>query len=128
MITKEEFIKFIKAYEEFEEGIDNLGTFLGGNRSYGVNLWDSSWVDAVCKMWDNFIYSHFTEEGCDLINWWKFEDVDHIITQEVKPDLFNGKSSIKEYDVNNIEDLWNYLIKFPSDYFKQDLKESKANV
>ena len=127
MINKEEFIKFIKAYEEFEEGIDNLGNFLGGDRLYGINLWESNWVDAVCKMWDQFMYSHFTEEGSDLINWWKFEDVDHIITQTVSPDLFNGKSEI-EYDVNDIEDLWNYLIKFSSDYFKQDSKESKANV
>ena len=127
MITKEEFIKFIKAYEEFEEGIDNLENFLSGGERHGVNLWDSNWVDAVCKMWDQFIYSHFTEEGSDLINWWKFEDVDHIITQTVSPDLFNGKSKI-EYDVNNIEDLWNYLTKFSSDYFKQDLKENKANV
>ena len=128
MINKKEFVQFIQAYEEFEKGIDNLGKFLSGGRSYRVNLWESEWVDAVGKMWDNFIYSHFTEVGSDLINWWKFENVDHIITQEVNPDLFNDKSEIKEYDVNNIEDLWNYLIKFPSDYFKQDLKESKANV
>ena len=127
MITKEEFIEFIQAYEEFEEGIDNLGKFLSGDRLHGVNLWDSNWVDAVCKMWDQFMYSHFTEEGSDLINWWKFEDVNHIITQTVSPDLFNGKSEI-EYNVNNIEDLWNYLTKFSSDYFKQDLKEYKANV
>lgn len=127
MVTKEEFVKFIQAYEEFEEGIDNLGKFLSGDRLYRVNLWDSNWVDAVCKMWDNFMYSHFTEVGIDLINWWKFENVDHIITQTMSPDLFNGKSEIK-YDVNNIEDLWNYLTKFSSDYFKQDLKEYKTNV
>jgi len=127
MISKEEFIDFIEAYEEFEEGIDNLGSFLSGGESYRVNLWDSNWVDAVCKMWDNFMDSHFTEEGSDLINWWKYEDVDHIITQTVAPDLFNGKSEI-EYDVNDIEDLWNYLTKFSSDYFKQDLKVCKPNV
>ena len=127
MINKEEFIKFIKAYEQFEKGINNLENFLSEDRPHGVNLWESNWVDAVSKMWDQFMYSHFTEEGSDLINWWKFEDIDHIITQTVSPDLFNGKSEI-EYDVNNIEDLWNYLTKFPSDYFKQDLKENKANV
>ena len=68
MITKEKFIKFIKAYEEFEEGINNLRNFLCGDNLYGINLWESSWVDAVCKMWDQFMYSHFTEEGSDLIN------------------------------------------------------------
>ena len=127
MISKKEFIDFIEAYEEFEKGIDNLEKFLSGNKQYGINLWESSWVDAVGKMWDNFIYSHFTEEGVDLIDWWKFEDVDHIITQTVTPDLFNEKSEI-EYNVNNIEDLWNYLTKFSSDYFKQDLKACKPNV
>ena len=127
MISKKEFIDFIEAYEEFEKGIDNLEKFLSGNKQYGINLWESSWVDAVGKMWDNFIYSHFTEEGVDLIDWWKFEDVDHIITQTVTPDLFNKKSEI-EYNVNNIEDLWNYLTKFSSDYFKQDLKVCKPNV
>ena len=119
MITKEEFIDFVKTFEEFEKGIDNLGKSLSGDKLYAVNLWDSSWVDAVSKMWDIFMYSHFTEEGSDLINWWKYEDVDHIITQTVDPDLFHGKSEI-EYDLNDIEDLWRYLTKFPSDYFKQD--------
>ena len=128
MINKEEFINFVEAYEEFERGINNLEKFLSGDRSHRINLWESNWVDAVGKMWDNFMYSHFTEEGCDLINWWKYEDVDHIITQKVDPDLFYGKSEI-EYNVNNIEDLWNYLTKFSSDYFiKQNLKENKADV
>ena len=127
MISKEEFINFVEVYNEFEKGIDNLEKFLSGNNPYTVNLWDSNWVDAVSRMCDSFIYSHFTEVGCDLINWWKFEDVDHIITQTITPDLFHGKSEI-EYNVNDIEDLWNYLTKFSSDYFKQDLKECKSNV
>lgn len=127
MINKKEFINFVEAYEEFERGIDNLGKFLSGDSPYRVNLWESNWIDAVSKMWDNFMYSHFTETGCDLINWWKFEDVDHIITQTIDSDLFNGKSKI-EYNINDIEDLWNYLTKFSSDYFKQDLKEYKSNV
>lgn len=128
MINKEEFVKFIKAYEEFEEGIDNLEKFLSGDIPHWVDLWGSNWVDAVCKMWDQFMYSHFTEEGCDLINWWKFEDVNHIITQKTDPDLFHGKSEI-EYNVNDIEDLWNYLTKFSSDYFKQDsVKKCKSDV
>jgi hypothetical protein len=121
MITKKEFINFIKSYETFENGIDCL------NRYLKANLWECDWVDAVSRMWDQFMYSHFTEEGSDLINWWKYEDVDHIITHVIDPDLFHGKSEI-EYDVNDIEDLWNYLTKFSSDYFKQDLKVCKPNV
>lgn len=128
MITKEEFIEFVKAYEAFENGIDRIEETLSGNKPYTIDLWGCNWVDAVCKMWDQFIYSHFTEEGGDLINWWKYEKVDHIITQKVNPDLFHGESKI-EYNVNDIEDLWNYLIKFSSDYFKQDsVKKCKSNV
>ena len=127
MVTKEEFINFVKAYETFENVIDQIQKVLSGNKLYNINLWESDWVDSVGKMWDNFMYSHFTEEGCDLINWWKYEDIDHIITQTVDSNLFYEKSKI-EYNVNDIEDLWNYLTKFSSDYFKENLKECKTNV
>lgn len=122
MISKEEFINFVKSYETFENGVDRI------NRYLHSNLWECEWIDAVSRMWDNFMYSHFTEVGCDLINWWKFEDVDHIITETITPDLFLCEKSEIEYDVNDIEDLWNYLTKSSSDYFKQDLKVCKPNV
>ena len=128
MITKKEFINFIESYETFENGINRIIETLSGGKPYTIDLWGCDWVDAVSKMWDQFMYSHFTEEGFDLMNWWKFEDVDHIITQKTDPDLFHGKSEI-EYNVNDIEDLWNYLTKFSSDYFKQDsVKKCKSNV
>ena len=113
MISKKEFINFIKSYEIFENGIDRLNVYLK------ANLWECAWIDAVGKMWDQFMYSHFTEMGCDLINWWKFEDVDHIIYQKVDSDLFNGKSEI-EYNVNELEDLWNYLFKYKENYILND--------
>lgn len=119
MITKKEFIKFIKAYEEFENGINRIEKAFSENKPYTIDLWGCAWVDAVSKMWDQFMYSHFTEEGSDLINWWKFEDVDHIIWQKTDPDLFNGKSEI-EYNVNEIEDLWSYLVKYKEDYILND--------
>ena len=120
MINKEEFINFVKSYETFENGVNHLNEYLHSD------LWECEWIDNVSKMWDNFMHSHFTDIGVDLINWWKYEDVDHIITQTITPDLFYGKSEI-EYNVNDIEDLWNYLTKFPSDYFKQDLKICKPS-
>lgn len=119
MITKKEFINFIESYETFENGINRIIETLSGGKPYTIDLWGCDWVDAVCKMWDNFIYSHFTEEGSDLINWWKFEDIDHIIWQKTDLDLFNGKSKI-EYNVNELEDLWNYMIKYKKDYFLND--------
>lgn len=119
MITKKEFINFIESYETFENGINRIIETLSGGKSYTIDLWGCNWVDAVCKMWDNFIYSHFTEAGCDLINWWKFEDVNHIIYQKVDSDLFNEVSKI-EYNINKLEDLWSYMIKYKKDYFLND--------
>ena len=113
MINKKEFINFVKSYEIFENGIDRLNLYLK------ANLWEIAWVDAVGRMWDQFMYSHFTEKGSDLINWWKFENVNHIIWQKTDPDLFNGKSEI-EYDVNELEDFWNYLFKYKEDYILND--------
>ena len=113
MINKKEFINFVKSYEIFENGIDRLNIYLK------ANLWECAWIDAVSRMWDQFMYSHFTEEGSDLINWWKFEDEDHIIWQKTNPDLFNGKSEI-EYNVNELEDLWDYLIKYKENYLLND--------
>lgn len=126
MITKKEFFKFINSYKEFSDGIKRFEKAITGSK-YSCNLFETDWGDAVGKMLDAFLDSHFTNDGADLLIWWLFEDVDKIITQTVNPDLFHGKSEI-EYNVNDIEDLWNYLIKFSSDYFKQDLKVCKSDV
>lgn len=115
MITKEEFIKFINEYKLFDKAIERLEYAISGSK-YGCNLFESDWYNSVGTMLDIFLDSHFTEVGVDCIIWWLFEDVDHIITQTVDPDLFNGKSEI-EYNVNDINDLWNYMIKFKKDYF-----------
>ena len=115
MITKEEFIKFIKSYQTFVSGTDRLFEALTGSK-YN-NVFETDWGGAVGHMLDAFIESHFTEVGADYVFWWLFEEVDHKIWRTVDPDLFSGKSVI-EYDVNDIEDLWKYLIKFKNDYFK----------
>ena len=118
MITKELFFKFIKEYQAFDKAIERLEIALSGKK-YGCNLFDCDWFMSVGLMLDIFLNSHFKEEGQDLINWWLFDDVDHIIWQKVDPDLFNGSSEI-EYNVNELEDLWNYLIKYKKDYFLND--------
>jgi hypothetical protein len=123
MITKEQFIKFIKNYQTFYNGIERFEKAITGSK-YTINLFETDWGDAVGIMLDTFLDSHFTDDGADLLVWWLFEDVDKIITQTVDPDLFHRKSEI-EYNINDIEDLWNYLTKFSSDYFKQDLKVCK---
>lgn len=114
MINKNEFTKFIEAYQIFESGMDRLSFALTGSK-YGIPLFETDWGDAVGTMLDTFLDSHFTNDGCDLVTWWLFEDVDKLITQKVNPDLFNGESEI-EYDVEDIEALWDYIQKYKNDY------------
>ena len=116
MITKKEFFEFIRNYKKFESAVERMERAIAGEHAY-CNLFETDWFDAVGKIYDIFIDSHFTEFGADLVNWWMFEDVDHIIWQNKEADLFNGKSEI-EYDVNDKLDLWNYMLKYKKDYFK----------
>lgn len=118
MITKEIFIKFINQFNSFVQGIERLENAIKGSGGY-CELFETDWFINAEGMYDTFLESHFTESGIDLINWWKFENVDHIIWQKTNPDLFIGKSEI-EYNVNELEDLWNYMIKYKEDYFLND--------
>ena len=116
MISKKEFKDFISEYTKFDKAIERIENAISGSK-YGCNLFECDWYISTGKMLDIFLNSHFTEEGCDIINWWMFEDVDHIIYQTVDSDLFNGRTEI-QHDVNNIEDLWNYLLKNKKELFK----------
>ena len=114
MITKKQFIDFITSFKEFEEGINRFDCAITG-RSYPTILFETDWYEAVGKLLDIFLDTHFTEEGCEVLTWWLFEDVDHIIYD--KPNLFSEGKNI-EYDINDIEDLWNYLLTFKDWYLK----------
>ena len=116
MIVKKDLYCFIAEFQSFEKAIERMEKAISG-RKYGCNLFETDWYESVGKMLDTFLESHFTEDGCDLITWWLFEDVDHIIYEHVDPDLFNGEIEI-EYDVNEFDRLWSYMVKHEKDYFK----------
>ena len=118
MITKKEFYKFISSYQEFYNGLERFERAITGKK-FTCNLFETDWGDAVGRMLDAFLESHFTEHGIDLITWWLFEDVDKIIYQKLDPDLFNGETEV-EYDVNTFDNLWNYMIKYEKDYIKNE--------
>lgn len=73
----------------------------------------------ICKFFDNFINSFgFTEEGVDLFYWWMYDNVNKIIYKTIEPNLFNPKSKKIEINVEDLEDLWKYMIKHKDIYFK----------
>lgn len=116
MITKEIFKKIIDLDQTFKNGIERIETAISGSPYSISGLWESDWVLAHEKMFDTFLNSYFTENGIDLLYWWLYEDVDKIICQKINSDLFEDEKEI-EFDVNSIDNLWNYMIKYKEDYF-----------
>ena len=100
MISEKDFIDYINEYKSFTNGIEEIDKVIFG-KSYMSSLYECKWYDSVGKMLDIFLETHFTEDGCDLIYWWMFEDVNHIITDDEN-----------SYDVNDIRDLYKYLAEF----------------
>lgn len=91
--------------QNFNEYIDSIAHKLK------IELYETPLFEYPSVIFDNFIYSHFTDEGCDLIFWWMYEDVPKIIYQ----DTIFGKV---ETNIEDIEDLWKYLISNKEIYFK----------
>lgn len=116
MINKKQFIDFITSYQTFYNSIIRLENAISGSKRHSCNLLESDWGGAVGIMLDRFLESFLTNDGQDLIFWWLFEDVDKIIIHTEPPTLFNNKEKI-EYNVEDLEDFWNYLIKYKDEYF-----------
>lgn len=106
MINKEIFVKAINNYKYFTDCMEGIANTLAGKNSYvSIDFWECDWYEAVTKLFDTFIDSHFTQDGQDLIYWWMYEDVDKVITVDNT-----------EYSVESIEDLWKYIETYSKDY------------
>lgn len=117
MINKENFIKFIESYQEFENGINKLDMAITG-RNYPTIVFECGWYDSVGKMLDAFLNGHFTEKGIDWIFYFLFEDTNDkaaYINQE--GDMFNEEKEIR-YSLESADELWDFLLTDKKLYFK----------
>ena len=114
MITKELFVNFLEQYQRFNAAFERIEEALMG-RKYSSNLYESDWCEAVGYMLDIFLKSHFTEEGQDLINAYLFEDCKEFWINKDKT-LFEDEKE-EHYKYNSLEELYNIMLKFKSDYF-----------
>ena len=115
MITKEEFTKFINQYQIFNKALDRLSEALSGSK-YGLPLFETDWGEAVGKMLDIFLDSHFTETGVDWIAYYLFESVEDKKVTITKKDMFGEKEF--EYHLNSLDELWDFLLTNKVLYFK----------
>ena len=92
-MTKEQFVETISYMQEFVNLIDEL-------RQMGIDLIESKLYNLPANIFDQFVYSHFTEFGQDLVFWWMYEDVPKEIT------LDDGKV----HDVEDVNDFYEFLV------------------
>jgi len=117
MITKEEFIKFIQSYQEFENSVDRFDKAITG-KSYPSILYETSWYEAVGRMLDVCLSSYFTDEGLDWIYYYLWEDVDDKAAYvKHEGDMFNEEKEIR-YPLDTTDELWNFLQTDIKAYFK----------
>lgn len=96
MITFQEFKAQIDLKNRFDEKLEELEKVLNSRDLFEIDL-----VQISYAFFDNYIYSHFDEDGADLIFWWLYESVPKVIyTNET------------EYNVEDLKDLWKYLVEY----------------
>lgn len=96
MITFQEFKAQIDLKNRFDEKLEELEKVLNSRDLFEIDL-----VQISYAFFDNYICSHFTEEGSDLVFWWLYESVPKVIyTNET------------EYNVEDLKDLWKYLVEY----------------
>ena len=114
MISKDCFIKYIEQYQRFSEAFERIEEALMG-RKYSSNMYESDWYDSVAYMLDLFLQSHFTKEGCDLINAYLFENCKEFWVNKDKT-LFEDKRQ-EHYSFETLDELYDVMLKFKEDYF-----------
>lgn len=98
MISKEDFVKVITDYQDYRNRVEQVSEVLGTDFLY------SDWMEYPHFLFQDYISSHFNEEGIDWINWWLFE----------KPESTKGEAQAwdanhNEIPTETVEDLWNIV-------------------
>jgi len=95
MITREKFKDLVYKMLGINEFYDKL-------YELGIDITECKYMDAAGIFFDELMIHEFGEDGMDLISWWLYEDVDHVLYE----DESEGKPVA---DLNNIDDLYTYL-------------------
>jgi hypothetical protein len=95
MMTREKFKDLVYKMQEFSEFYDKL-------YELGIDVINCKYFEIPGIFFDEMMLREFGEENLDLITWWMYEDVDHV--------LYEAENENKIVaDLNNIDDLYDYL-------------------
>lgn len=96
-MTKERFKELVYMMLEYDELYNKL-------YDLGIDTINCKYLETADIFFSELMKSEFGEEGLDLISWWMYEHVDHVLYEAQS----EGKKVIA--DLNNIDDLYDYLI------------------
>lgn len=105
MITLKEFKEAVNSLRKINDQVNNIYT------SYKIDLSEMDSITEGLNLFDLFISSYFTDKGWNLIFWWIYENVPKIIYEST---IFGEE----EINIEDINDLWSYLIGHKEEYFK----------
>ena len=96
MMTKERFKELVYMMLEHNELYDKL-------YDLGIDTINCKYLETAGIIFSELMKSEFGEEGLDLISWWMYEDVDHVLYEAYS----EGKKVVA--DLNDIGNLYDYL-------------------
>lgn len=68
----------------------------------GIDAINCKYLETAGVFFDELMKKEFGEDGLDLVTWWMYEDVDHV--------LYDSHDEAKVIaNLNNIDDLYLYL-------------------
>lgn len=118
MMTKERFKDLVYMMLEHNEFYDKL-------YDLGIDTINCKYLETAGVFFDELIKTEFGVDGADLIIWWMYEDVDHKIyesTGEGNGWYYPGEEVHGKViaDLNNIDDLYDYLTEGGRDEVDED--------
>ena len=113
MLTKERFKELVYMMQESNELYDKL-------YDLGIDAIECKYLEYPGVFFDELMKSEFGIEGLDTISWWLYEDVDHKIYEptDKKEEFYELGEEIEGEviaDLNQIDDLYDYLVNFRKD-------------
>ena len=93
IMNKDEFIKLVSEYQQWNSRIDEVGNVLN------CELFEADWIEYAHSLFDFVLKKVFDSDGVDIVYWWLFE-------KSYDNDLNMFDADHSEIPTETIDDIW----------------------